>query len=119
MKENIEDLEADPLESKKSSGEHKSTIFFISGISLALITIIIKLTGPRDFLGIKNKAGYYGILFFAGILIAILLISIAIYLSGILKTEKEIEEPSDSDVNVVDKKESFEEKFSKPRNGKR
>ncbi len=111
MKENIDDLEADPLESNQNSGLHKSSIFFISGISLALITIIIKLVGPRDFLGIKNKAGYYGAIFFIGILVAILLISIAIYISGALKTEKDIEEPTDSEVEAMEKKESIDEQF--------
>ncbi len=113
MKENIEDLEAEPLNSEKGSSSHKSTIFFISGISLALITIIIKLAGPRDFWGIKNKAGYYGVIFFTGILLALLLISVAIYLSGALQTKNKIEEPNESEVDVVEKKESFEEEFDR------
>ncbi|MFP4051880.1 MAG: hypothetical protein ACLFVB_09095 [Thermoplasmata archaeon] len=113
MKENIDDLEADSLDPKKGSEEHKSTFFFISGISLALITLIVKLMGPRDFLGIENKTGYYGAIFFAGILSALLFISIAIYLSGAIQTENNIEESSESEVNVVDKKDSFESRIDK------
>lgn len=111
MKENIDDLEADPLKSKQNSGLYKSSIFFISGISLALITIIIKLIGPRDFFGIRNKAGYYGAIFFTGILIALLLISVAIYISGVLQTEKNIEEPAESEVEVVEEKDTINEQL--------
>ena len=113
MKEDIEDLEAEPLDAEKGSDENKSSIFFISGIALALITIIVKLTGPREFMGIENEAGYYGIIFFAGILIALLLISVSIYLSGVLKTKREIEPPTEEHVKVAEDEESFGTKTSK------
>mgnify|MGYP006299009591 CR=1 FL=1 len=83
------ELEEAP-ELKKKKGLDSGGFALILGLILGISAVLIKVTGPREFFGIGNPAGEYGMFFLGALVLSAILIAGGGLTTDVFKREEEV-----------------------------